>query len=184
MRVIITRITYKTALFRKKTQQQPYSKIQTDHDCRKAARASAPKTRKTIMSAKNTANTIMLAKKTNITLFSDKAIKKPKLFLPDAVERPQGLSRSKSALWESSRSYQAPLLPTSAPLPNALKYGSPLVRSQTFAALRATAAHKKPFAATAALQLCSLLGSPWRLHPEVNREPLFLSKNIFHNPHP
>ena len=35
-----------------------------------------------------------LQKKTNVTLFSDKAIKKPKPFLPDAVERPQGLSGS------------------------------------------------------------------------------------------
>ena len=73
------------------------------------------KTRKTIMPDKNTASTIILAKKTNVTLFSDKAIKKPKLFLSDVDERPQGLSRSKSALWELSRSYQALPLTTSAP---------------------------------------------------------------------
>lgn len=69
-------------------------------------------------------------------------------------------------------------------LPNALKYDSPLFRRYLIAAPRATVCHKKRFAATAALQLCSLLGLPWRLHPEVNREPLFLSENIFRNPHP
>lgn len=78
------------------------------------------KSHKTITPAKNTASTIILAKKTNVTLFSDKAIKKPKLLLPDAVERPQGLSGSNSMLWVLSRSYQAPLLPTSAPSPNDL----------------------------------------------------------------
>ena len=91
------------------------------------------------MPAKNTVSTIMLAKKTNIALFSDKTIKKPKLFLPDAVERPQGLSGSNSMLWVLSRSYQAPLLPTSAPSPNTLKYDSPLFRRHPIAAPRATA---------------------------------------------
>ena len=120
---------------------------------KKVARAAVAvlKTRKTIMPDKNTASTIMLAKKTNVTLFSDKAIKKPKLFLPDAVEHPQGFSGSNSMLWVLSHSYQVLLLPTSTPLPNALKYDSPLFRRHPIAAPRATAAHKKPFAATAAL---------------------------------
>lgn len=84
---------------------------------KKVARAAVAvlKTRKTIMPDKNTASSIMLAKKTNVTLFSDKAIKKSKLFLPDAVERPQGLSGSNSMLWVLSRSYQALPLTTSAP---------------------------------------------------------------------
>ena len=115
----------------------------------KAARTAVLNTRKTIMPDKNTASSIMLAKKTNIVLFSDKAIKKPKLFLPDAVERPQGLSGSNSTLSALSRSYQVMLLPTSAPLPNALKYDSPLFRRHPIAAPRATVCHKKRFAAAA-----------------------------------
>ena len=139
MRVIITRIIYKTTRFRKKTQQQPYSKIQTDHDCRKAARTAVLKTRKTIMPAKKTPQAPSCLKKTNIVLFFDKAIKKPNLFLPDAVERPQGLSGSNSMLRVLSRSYQALPLTTITPLPNTLKYGSPLVRCRPIAAPRATA---------------------------------------------
>lgn len=94
---------------------------------KKVARAAVAvlKTRKTITPAKKYRKHHHTCKKTNVTLFSDKAIKKPKLFLPDAVERPQGLSRSKSALWELSRSYQASLLSTSAPSPNDLNYGLP-----------------------------------------------------------
>lgn len=110
--------------FLQKARHRPHSKHKSSMPS-KAVHAAVPKTYKTFMPAKNTASTIILAKKTNVTLFSDKAIKKPKPFLPDVDERLQGLSGSNSTLSTLSRPCQALLLPTSTPLPHDLNYGLP-----------------------------------------------------------
>ena len=120
---------YKTARFRKKKHNNSrIQKIRTDHDCQKGStrRRSRTQNPQTITPAKKTPQApSYLQKKTNVTLFSDKAIKNPKLFLPDAVERSQGLSGSNSTLSALSRPCQALLLPTSTPLPHDLNYGLP-----------------------------------------------------------
>lgn len=158
MRVIITREIYQNARFCKKHSNSRIQKYRPIAASEKAARAGAPKTRKkitpakntastavtapkihkTITPAKNTASTIILAKKLTLPILRQGNQKTENVFARRR-RAPARLITLKIGALVLSRSYQALPLTTITPLPNTLKYGSPLVRCRPIAAPRATA---------------------------------------------
>ena len=71
--------------FLQKTQQQPYSKIQTDHGFRKSRAHSRTQNPQTIMPDKNTASSIMLAKKPILSYSSIRQLKNRNCFYPTST---------------------------------------------------------------------------------------------------